>query len=259
MMRVNPIGWSIFAFFFVAGIVLTVTDPEGETLIGPIWVAVSLVLLTVYLWMGRSARKAEQLKREGIPGQAQVLEMTQTGVYVNEQPRVRLKLRVEAPGVTPFEDEDTHTVGLIFLGMLAPGRPLPVYVDRQDHSNFMIDWGGTGAGPAPATLSYQGGAPVDLNANPEAREAVMDTLRRHGIDTQGAVDLRQHPAARAAVLQALERHGVDVAHGAAAPAAPVEQPGEPLDRLQKLLELKIARVITEEEYEEQKARILKDI
>src|SRR5688572_8250744 len=101
MMRVNPIGWSIFALFFFGGIAFTVIQPEGETSLGPIWVGVSLLLATIYLSMGRRARKAEQLKREGIPGQAQVLEMTQTGVYVNEQPRVRLKLRVEAPGVTP--------------------------------------------------------------------------------------------------------------------------------------------------------------
>lgn len=259
MMRVNPVGWVLVAFFLIAGIVFTVIKPEGEASLGPIWIGVSLVLLAFYLWTTRKAGKAAQLKREGIPGQAQVLEMTQTGTYVNEQPRVRLKLRIEGPGVTPFEAEDTYTVGLIFLGMLAPGRELPVYIDREDHARFTIDWGGTGA--TPATFSHEGGPPIDLNANPAAREAVFETLRRHGIDTRGEVDLRQHPAARAAVLEALERHGVDVAHGvaAAAPTTPVEDPGRPLDRLQKLMELKNAQLITDEEFQRQKARIIEGI
>jgi len=92
-------------------VVFTIIKPEGETTLGPIWVGVSLVLVAYYLWLNRKAGKAAGLKREGIAGQAQVLEMTQTGTYVNENPRVRLKLRVEAPGVTPFETEDTYTVG----------------------------------------------------------------------------------------------------------------------------------------------------
>jgi len=143
--------------------------------------------------------------------------------------------------------------------MLTPGRQLPVYVDRKEHSRFTIDWGGTGA--TPATLTQEGGPPIDLNANPEAREAVMETLRRHGIDTQGEVDLRQHPAARKAVLEALERHGVDVAHGvaAAAPTTAVQEPERPLGRLQKLMELKNAQMITDEEFQRQKTRIIEGI
>lgn len=258
MMRPNTIGWTLVAFFLVGGVIFTVLIPE--IWIGQIWIAVSLVLAAVYYVMNRRARRGEKLKREGIPGEARIIEMTQTGMYLNEQPRVRLKLSIEASGVPPFEVEDTYTVPLIALGALTSGRPLKVYLDRADTSQFAIDWfgGADAGGQPPALASFGGGAPIDLNANPEARDAVLETLRSHGIDPEGNVDLRQQPAVRAAVLDALARHGIDVAHGvaAAAPATPVEPPSSPLDRLQKLTELKDAQLITDEEFEHERTRIL---
>jgi hypothetical protein len=172
-----------------------------------------------------------------------------------------LKLRIEAPGVAAFESEDTYTVPLIALGALTGGRVLQVYLDRADTSRFTIDWFGGGVAPAPSLASFSGGPSIDLNASPEAREAVLDTLRAHGIDLEGTIDLRGNPAVRAAVLDALARHGVDVAHGvaAAAPGISVEPPASPLDRLEKLTELNDAGLITAKEFEQQKARILESI
>lgn len=253
MMRPSRIGWFIVAFFFIGGVIFTILIPR--IWIGEIWIAVSLALAAYYVLMNRRADRADKLKREGIPGQAQILEMTQTGVYVNEQPRVKLKLRIEAPGVEPFESEDTYTVPLVALGALTSGRVLQVYLDRADTSKFTIDWFG---GPA---VAFPAGPSIDLNATPEAGQAVLDTLRAHGIDAQGTIDLRGNPAVRAAVLDALARHGIDVAHGvaAAAPGTSVEPPASPLDRMQKLRELKDAGLISEQEFERQKARILASI
>jgi hypothetical protein len=259
MMRPNKIGWFIVAFFFIGGVIFTILIPR--IWIGEIWIAVSLAVAAYYVLMNRRADRAEKLKREGIPGQAQILEATQTGMYVNEQPRVRLKLRIEAPGVTSFESEDTYTVPLIALGALTSGRMLQVYLDRADTSRFTIDWFGGGVSPSPAFAGFSGGSSIDLDASPEAREAVLDTLRSHGIDLEGTIDLRGNPAVRAAVLDALARHGVDVAHGvaAAAPGISVEPSATPLDRLQKLKELEDGGLITEREFEQQKARILDSI
>jgi hypothetical protein len=230
-MRPNTIGWLIVGLFLVGGVIFTILIPR--IWIGQIWIAVSLGLAAYYLVMNRRADRAEKLKREGIPGQAEILELTQTGMYVNSQPRVRLKLRIEASGVPAYETEDTYTVPLVALGALTSGRVLQVYLDRADTSRFTIDW--FGGGPSPTLASFSSGGP--------------------------AIDLRRQPAARAAVLDALARHGIDVAHGVAvaAPTTSIERAGTPLDRLQKLTELKDAGLITEQEFEQQRARILDTI
>jgi hypothetical protein len=127
-----------------------------------------------------------------------------------------------------------------------------VYIDQTDRENLMIDWSGGGAA-APFTISPQGGAPVSVG-DPGAQQAVMQALKGHGIDpSTGSVDLRRLPAARAAVLAALCSHGIDAAHSTAAadPATPVpeEKKGEPLERLTKLMQLRAANLVTEEEFE----------
>jgi hypothetical protein len=260
MNRVNPVGWFLVLFFLIGGIAFWITIPD--IFIGQIWVVVALGLAALYFFIGRRGAAQEKIKREGIPAQAQILSAEQTGMYVNEQPQVKLHLRIEGQGVEPYEVQKRVVVPFIALGTLSSGRPLSVYIDREDRDNVVIDWGGSGA--APATISHEGGPPVDLNANPAARQAVMQVLEKHGINPTGAVDLRQNPAVRAAVLEALNQHGVDVAHGvaAAAPSAvesPKAEEETPLNRLQKLMELKNAQLISDEEFAEQRQKIIGEV
>jgi hypothetical protein len=269
MQRPNAVGWGLVLFFLVGGIAFWITIPD--IFIGQIWVAVSLFLAAVYFFMNKRADQSEQLKLTGIPGRATILELTQTGMYINEQPQVKLKLRVEPQGQQPYELEKRITVPLVALGALSSGHPLNVYVDRADSSKIAIDWFGGGGAAAPAggvgtfTVSPQGGAPIDVS-DPGAQQAVLQALQAQGIDpSAGTVDLRQNPTARAAVLQALKEHGVDAAHATAAadPSTTVSaepaQTGEPLERLTKLMQLKNAQLITDEEFAEQKKRILEDV
>lgn len=230
--------------------------------IGQIWVVVAVFLIALFAFLGRRSQKNQQLMRDGIHGTAQVLEAEQTGTYVNHQPQVRLRLRIQAPGLEPYELTKRVTVPMIAVGTLGSGRPLSVAVDPNDRDRIAIDWGGSGA--APATLSHAGGPPIDLNANPAAREAAMQAMRDHGISPSGEVDLRSNPEARAAVLEALKKHGIDAAHGEAAanPQTPVsaeEDKGEPLDRLTKLMQLRAANLITDEELQEYRKRILDEV
>ncbi len=76
-----------------------------------------------------------------------------------------MRLRIEAPGVTAFETEDTVTVPLIALGSPQPGRALTVVLDPADPKRYVIDWAGNSGGP-PIGLSLQDGRSVDLSAYP---------------------------------------------------------------------------------------------
>lgn len=264
MMRPNRVGWGILAFFLIGGIAFWIAMPE--VWIGQIWVGVSLILGIVYVRMFLRAEQADQMRQQGTPGQAQILEMTQTGVYVNEQPRVTLRLSIQAAGVAPFEDTKTHTVPLIALGRLTSGTPLAVYLSPENPRDYVIDWFGPPAGAAgmtgPITVQNQQGGVVQVQGNAGAAEAVMKALSDHGIDpSTGSIDLTRLPAARAAVLSALEAHGIDAAHQVAAadPAVPIEDRGEPMERIRKLDQLRATNLITPEEYDAYRKRILDDV
>jgi hypothetical protein len=283
--RVNPVGWFIVAFFLIGGIAFWIALPWVG--IGQIWVVVAVIVGLVYIAVQRRAAKAESLRTTGAPGQAHILEMTQTGVYINENPQVKMRLRIEAQDIPPYEIEKRVTVPMIALGMLGSGRPLAVYVDRADHENVFIDWShagvpGGGGGPVtagsgmPFTFSFPDGTTADLSQDAAAQQEVLDVLHASGMDPQqGTLDLRSNPRVREAVLDVLRRRGYgpkDEAAGGAAAAAgvpaagsaadgsgrpDVDRPG--VDRLMELQQMRDKGLISDEDFEETKERILKNL
>jgi hypothetical protein len=267
MTRINWTGWFIVAFFLIGGIAFTIALPWVG--IGQIWIAVAVVIGIVYFFINRRVGAMQALTKTGRPGQAQILSMEQTGVYINENPQVKMKLRVEAQGIPPYECEKKATVPLIALGMLGSGRPLSVYVDPNDHENIYIDWSGA-AGSAPVTagsgmpftFAFPDGSNVDLTGDAAAQKEILDVLRANGLDPQsGTLDLRSNPRVRQAVLDTIARRGYQVPGAAAqptpAPDSASERPG--VERLVELQQMRDKGLISEEDFEETKERILKSL
>ncbi|HKP89212.1 MAG TPA: SHOCT domain-containing protein [Thermoleophilaceae bacterium] len=287
MTRVNPVGWFIVAFFLIGGIAFTIALPWVG--IGQIWIGVAVLVGIIYLLIGRRASRMEGLRQSGLPGTAQVLEMSQTGVYVNENPQVKMKLQVQAQGLAPYQVEKKATVPMIAIGMLGTGRPLTVYVNPQDHEDIFIDWSGQGGGPMvaagggmggplvsagsmPFTFAFPDGSSVDLTSDAAAQQEILDVLRAKGYDPhQGTLDLRSNPDARAAVLDVIARRGYRVPESArqgaapaaaGVPAAAVPDPTDTrpgVDRLMELQQMKDKGLISDEDFEETKERILKTL
>jgi hypothetical protein len=173
----------------------------------------------------------------------------------------RMQLVVQADGVPP--------TAVSFSGLVhydrwpAPGMALPVTVDRAEPQRISIDWDevpsraersqqsaeglaammrGEGGGAAGAPIGSAGGPMVvnvsgrDLSQLSEEQKA---KLRMFGIDPD--------------VLAASQAAG-----GAVPPPPPTAeaQVDERLERLERLAKLKEQGVLTEEEFEEQKRRIL---
>ena len=90
--------------------------------------------------MNRRADAADAVVATGLRGTARILEATETGMYVNNYPRVKLKLLIEAAGVPTFEDTRTETVPLLAIGRLTSDRPLTVYLKPEEPNEYVIDW-----------------------------------------------------------------------------------------------------------------------
>src|SRR4051794_5732052 len=282
MTRVNPVGWFIVAFFLIGGIAFTIALPWVG--IGQIWIGVAVLIGLIYLAVGRATSRKLALRQTGLPGTAQVLEMAQTGVYINENPQVKMKLQVQAQGLAPYQCEIKATVPLIAIGMLGTGRPLTVFVNPNDHEDIFVDWSNqsaaalgaampgapVAAGSMPFTFAFPDGSSVDLSTDAAAQQEILDVLRAKGLDPhQGALDLRANPDARSAVLDVIARRGYRVPEAArqgatATPAAasPAPDPTDTrpgVDRLMELQQMKDKGLISDEDFEETKERILKTL
>lgn len=128
--------------------------------------------LGLFLWArkwGRAAADAERIKAQGVPGTATILGMEQTGVTLNEQPQIELRLQVSTQMHGAYEVMVKEYVPLMLLGTLSSGRPLPVKVDPADPQSVIIEWesaGGMGGPvigqPAPALAQPPTGDSADV-------------------------------------------------------------------------------------------------
>src|SRR3954452_1627748 len=149
-------GYSRFVFFLLGGIFLVVglgliiglgSIPfAGGAMVttGAIFVVVAIIVIIAGLLAGRNASKTNQVLQTGIAGSATITGLTQTGVYLNDQPQIRMNLLVQLPGEVAYAATHQEFVPLMLLGRLSSGAPLSVRVDQMDRSKIVVDWQGTG-------------------------------------------------------------------------------------------------------------------
>ncbi|MEX2548285.1 MAG: hypothetical protein WD830_10935 [Chloroflexota bacterium] len=127
---------------------------------GGILAAVGLLLIVIGLIVGRRAAAVDQLLATGVAGTAQIMGMTQTGMYLNEQPQIDLNLLVTVPGRPPYTANHKSFVPFILLGRLTSGQPLPVKVDPVDPQKIVVDWQNAGFASAPMGMPMAGMQPM---------------------------------------------------------------------------------------------------
>jgi hypothetical protein len=155
--------------------------------------------------------KAENLMAEGARGVGTITDVRDTGMTINDNPRVKLTFHIEPLDGSPaFEATKTKTVSRVRIPQA--GCRYPIFYDRED----------------PATFAW-----VEVSDDQGRQQVVAMFGDAFGPDGSGA----GMPAA---------------AGGAAAPAAPED----PIDKIKKLDELRAAGVLTDDEFAEQKAKLL---
>lgn len=100
------------------------------------------VLIFFGLRRRQSAARDRAIALTGLQGTATVLESHQTGVYVNYQPQVTLKVRVSIPGRPDYEVEHKEVFSYMDAGrkIVTEGTQLNVMVDPDNPHRLVIKW-----------------------------------------------------------------------------------------------------------------------
>lgn len=130
-------------------------------LTGGILAVVGIALIVIGFVVGQRAAATDRLLQTGLAGSAAITGLTQTGMYFNENPQVRMQLLISLPGQTPYAATHTEVVPLILLGRLTSGAPLAVRVDPADLNRVAVDWSSSGF--AAGGMPMMGGMPA-MNA-----------------------------------------------------------------------------------------------
>lgn len=115
-----------------------------------------------------------------------------------------------------------------------------------------------GADPSQVQLQHSSET-IDLQDAAQARERIIDTLRRHGVDPDKPgqrVHADSVPGLRDAILGALGEAGIQIPRAGGFGGGVSSAPQDPLAVVEQLAKQRDAGVITEAEFEAQKKRIL---
>jgi len=97
-------------------------------------VTAAAIGIPIYL-MRKKRQQTEHLAAVGTQGEAKVLSLTDTGMLVNNNPRVTLELEVTMPMRPPYKVTKTMVVPLIRLPQVQVGETVGVMVDMSDPTN----------------------------------------------------------------------------------------------------------------------------
>lgn len=150
-----PGRWWIFAIphavFLVVGIVILFAYANGlrapdtwfpmdEILFLGITFIVFPPLFSAVLLLKirRGNIREETLLREGIPVEAVILSMTETGTTVNNAPEIEMELSLNLPDGSTRVKKHRCFVSLLDLAGLSPGDRLPAKVDPEDPDRMVV-------------------------------------------------------------------------------------------------------------------------
>jgi hypothetical protein len=249
-----PFGREELGWMFWVGLFLTALDV--------------LAALALASWNARSASKTAALEQSGVLALAHITGMGETGTRINDQPLIKLDLRIEGPGITPFDTQDRVIASVTRMGNFN-ARKLVALVDPATNE-YQIDWERSalvnGLVPAQFTVA-EDNRTYDLSGRAGPLMEILQLLKANGIPLNRMVDIRSNPVLRQQIQAIVRRAAAQQAQSApapvAAPAAPSAgfAPPEPSisQRLQELETLRATGAVTEEEYTAKRSQIISEI
>jgi hypothetical protein len=173
--------------------------------------------------------------KDGIAAQAMLMSIpapTEPGRAYH----ITLTLQVRLPGSEPYLHK--HTCWVHATKYPQPGVMLPVTVDRKDHTRLRIEWDQVETSEERVRRQHEAMVNGGLDASTSSGPPTV-------------IDARADPNLRNQVLAMLGAQGLDVT-----PTTPADAAGDPVERIARAAQLRDSGVITQQEFEVLKAKIL---
>lgn len=93
------------------------------------------ITFSIVIWLLVKRKRMEELIATGKQGTAVVLELSDTGTTINDNPRVKLLLEMHIPNYPPYQAQKTITLPLIYLAQVQAGATINVLADPEQPHN----------------------------------------------------------------------------------------------------------------------------
>ena len=120
----------------------------GYAISGVILLGVGFLLLVIGVFLKIKGRRRARVFHSGVPGEAVIRAVHETGTMVNNQPMYAFDLDVTGQGLAPVSTRHREVVPFWFLSRVGPQSRVPVKVDPQNPTRVIFDWEAFAAMPA---------------------------------------------------------------------------------------------------------------
>jgi hypothetical protein len=97
-------------------------------------ITVAAIAIPIYFYRN-NRKKAEALMATGTQGEATILSLQDTGMFINNNPRVMVMLEIRMPNRPSYQITKTVTVPIIRMSQVQVGSVVAVMVDMSDPTN----------------------------------------------------------------------------------------------------------------------------
>ncbi len=183
----------------LAVIVVVLRSPKVGLIVAAVVAASEGLVYFVFL---RPLFQAGRIVETGVPAEAEILEVSDTGTTINMDPQVRFKLRVHPKSGEPYETETKAVVSRLKVHEFQPGAWIEVMVDPADPRLVAVVSGEEVSVRSIADLGA--GSAGSLKA-PASEDGVRQTSEMIGnIDKANRAVLASGNPAEALILQATD-------------------------------------------------------
>ncbi|MDQ3981542.1 MAG: hypothetical protein M3271_02535 [Actinomycetota bacterium] len=124
-------------------------DSVGYSIAAKVLLGVGIVLFVIGVYLKIRGRRRARIYHSGVPGEAVIRAVHETGTVVNNQPMYAFDLDVTGQGFAPVSTRHREVIPFWFLNRVGPQSRVPVKVDPQKPTRLIFDWDAFAATPAP--------------------------------------------------------------------------------------------------------------
>jgi hypothetical protein len=140
----RKLGWWAFALMWIPFVAGLIARPAGDHAWSELFLVVSGVLFvaSILLLTGApivSAIHNRAVLANGLPAQATILKVSDTGTTINNDPVVRLLLEVQPPDQPTFQAETERLISRLQIPQVQPGAVVQVKYDPASRAVALLD------------------------------------------------------------------------------------------------------------------------
>jgi hypothetical protein len=87
----------------------------------------------------RGSAERSRILAQGIPAQATILQIWETGVRVNDSPQVGFRISVMPPSGIPYETQTTMVISQLMIPRIQPGAVVRAKLDPANPNNVALE------------------------------------------------------------------------------------------------------------------------